>query len=65
MTPELWQRLKPLFHAVPNESAEGCAASIEAACEGDAELKMHLEQLIEAGLEGTRSIDAPRRTLMT
>jgi serine/threonine protein kinase len=59
MTPELWKRLKPLFHAALKKSTEGRAAFIVAACKGDAELKMHLEQLIEAEMRGTQTIDAP------
>ena len=59
MTPELWQRLKPLFHAALEQSAEGRAAFVVAACGDDAELKMHLEQLIEAEQQESRKIDAP------
>jgi hypothetical protein len=39
MTPELWQRLKPLFHAGLQEGPENRAAFNEAACHGDLELK--------------------------
>src|ERR1700728_1904191 len=59
MTPELWQRLKPLFHAALEESAEGRAAFVVAACGDDEELKMHLERLIAAEQQGSRKIDAP------
>jgi hypothetical protein len=59
MTPELWQRLKPLFHAALREGTEGRAAFIEAACGGDLELKTHLKQLLEAEQRDTRSLDAP------
>ena len=63
MTPELWQRLKPLFHAALEESPESRAAFMEAACGGDAELKMHLEQLIKAEEQGSRKIDSPLANL--
>jgi tetratricopeptide (TPR) repeat protein len=59
MTPELWQRLKPLFHAALREGTEDRAAFIQAACGEDHELRMHLEQLIECELQGTQPMDAP------
>jgi len=43
MTPGLWQRLKPLFHAALKEGTKDRAAFIESACGGDLELKMHLK----------------------
>ena len=48
MTPELWQRLKPLFHAALQQGTESRAEFIEAACGEDLELKNHLKQLLEA-----------------
>jgi serine/threonine protein kinase len=59
MTPDLWQRLKPLFHAALREAAENRAAFIEAACNGDPELKTHLKRLLEAEERNTGSLDAP------
>jgi serine/threonine protein kinase len=59
MTPELWQRLKPLFHASLEEDTQNRAVFIEAACGGDLELKMHLEQLLRAEQQDTGSPDAP------
>jgi eukaryotic-like serine/threonine-protein kinase len=59
MTPELWQRLKPLFYAALKEQPQDRAAFVERACGDDQELKMHLKQLIEAEKQGTRTIDAP------
>ena len=59
MTPELWQRLKPLFHAALKRDPQNRAAFIEEACGDDLELRMHLKQLIEAGEQGTGTIDAP------
>jgi tetratricopeptide (TPR) repeat protein len=59
MTPELWQRLKPLFHAALKESTQDRAAFIEAACGEDQELKLQLQQLVQAEMQGTQSIDAP------
>jgi eukaryotic-like serine/threonine-protein kinase len=59
MTPELWQRLKPLFHAALQEGTENRAAFIEAACGGDLELKTHLKQLLEAEQRNPGSLDAP------
>ena len=59
MTPELWQRLKPLFYAALKEDPRYRAAFVEKACGDDQELKLHLKQLIEAEEQGTRTIDAP------
>jgi serine/threonine protein kinase len=59
MTPELWQRLKPLFHAALQEGTENRAAFIEVACGGDLELKTHLKQLLEAEQRNPGSLDAP------
>src|SRR5580704_8606969 len=59
MTPELWQRLKPLFHAALQEDKQDRAAFIDSACGEDQELRLHLEKLIEAEEQGTRTIDAP------
>ena len=59
MTPELWQRLKPLFHAALKEGTEDRAAFIQAACGEDQELRINLEKLIDSELQGTQSIDAP------
>src|ERR1700742_5199331 len=59
MTPELWQRLKPLFHAALEKETQNRASFIEAACDGDLELKMHLKQLLDAEQQDTGSLDAP------
>lgn len=57
MTPELWQRLKPLFHAALEKGTENRAAFIEAACGADLELKTHLEELLEAAQQDAGSLD--------
>ena len=59
MTPELWQRLKPLFQAALEETTQDRAAFIEAACGGDLELKMHLKRLLDAHQQSADSRDAP------
>jgi eukaryotic-like serine/threonine-protein kinase len=59
MTPELWQRLKPLFQAALEETTQDRAAFIEAACGGDLELKMHLKRLLDAHQQSAGSQDAP------
>jgi eukaryotic-like serine/threonine-protein kinase len=63
MTPELWQRLKPLFHAALKEAPRDRATFVEKACGEDQELKGHLNQLIEAEAQGTLTIDAPLANL--
>ncbi len=59
MTPELWQRLKPLFHAALEEGTQDRAAFIESACGGDLELKTQLKQLLDANQQVTGSLDVP------
>ncbi|MEA2260597.1 MAG: eukaryotic-like serine/threonine-protein kinase, partial [Acidobacteriaceae bacterium] len=59
MTPELWHRLKPLFHAALEESKQDRAAFIEAACGDDLELKIHLKRLLDADQQSADSLDAP------
>jgi serine/threonine protein kinase len=59
MTPELWQRLKPLFHAALEKDIQNRAAFVDVACGKDFELKMRLEELLEAEQQDTGSLDAP------
>jgi eukaryotic-like serine/threonine-protein kinase len=59
MTPELWQRLKPLFHNALKEATEDRAAYVAAVCGNDPELKKHLEQLLQAEQQNTVTHDAP------
>src|SRR5260370_2830573 len=59
MTPELWQRLKPLFYDALEVRAEDRAAFIDAACGDDSDLKTHLHQLLEAQQQNTSSREAP------
>ena len=59
MTPELWQRLKPLFYAALKEEPQERAAFVERACGDDRELKTQLQRLIEAEEQGTLTIDTP------
>ena len=58
MTPELWQRLKPLFHAALEESAGDRAAFVDSACGDDQELKRHLKELLDAEEKNNGSRDA-------
>jgi predicted TPR repeat methyltransferase len=53
MTPELWQRLKPLFHAALDCDPSERAKFIGEACAGDAELQLHLNALLRAEEQGT------------
>jgi len=59
MTPELWQRLKPLFHAALEKDTQNRAAFVDAACGKDLELKMRLEELLKAEQQDTGLLDAP------
>ena len=59
MKPELWQRLKPLFHEAIELAAEDRPAFISQACGDDDELKQNLEQLIQDEDEATKTPDTP------
>jgi hypothetical protein len=53
MTPELWQRLKPLFHAALKQDIQARATFVDTACGNDLELKMHLKLLLDAEQQNT------------
>jgi serine/threonine protein kinase len=57
MTPELWQRLKPLFHAAMEQNPQDRAAFIDAACGDDFALKQNLKELIDAEQREAGSIE--------
>jgi tetratricopeptide (TPR) repeat protein len=59
MTPELWQQLKPLFHAALELPVEERTAFMDEACAGDVELRRHLVQLVESAQQDTGTLDAP------
>ena len=59
MNPELWQRLKPLFHNALDRPIEYRAAFIDEACGNDPELKENLVKLVQAAQEATGTLDAP------
>ncbi len=51
MTPELWQRLKPLLHAALDRGSGERAAFISEVCGDDAELRANLVRLIQSAQE--------------
>jgi serine/threonine protein kinase/tetratricopeptide (TPR) repeat protein len=59
MTPELWQRLKPLYEAAMETPEEQRAQFVAEACKDDSELREHLEALLAAPNESTGLFDAP------
>ena len=59
MTPELWQRLKPLFHAALDRDPMERAEFIENACADDPDLKLQLNALLRAEEQGTGSLGGP------
>src|SRR5450631_2799092 len=59
MTPELWQRLKPLFHAALDREPGKRAQFVDQACADDADLKRQLNALIHAEEQGTGSFGGP------
>ena len=56
MTPELWQRLKPLFHAALDHDPAERAQFIDSACAADPELKLQLIALVRAQEQGTEAL---------
>jgi hypothetical protein len=48
ITPELWKRLKPLFYGALEGGTQNRAAYIDTVCGDELELKIHLEQLLDA-----------------
>ncbi len=59
MTPELWQRLKPLYDAALDIPKENRAQFAAQQCGDDDELRRELEALLAANDEGTDSLEAP------
>jgi hypothetical protein len=59
MTPELWLRLKPLFHAALKEDIHTRSTFVDSACGNDLELKMHIKLLLDAEQQNTDSRDKP------
>jgi eukaryotic-like serine/threonine-protein kinase len=59
MTPELYQRLKPLYDAALDVPREKRAQFVAEACGNDEELRVELEALLAANETGTGSLDAP------
>ncbi len=59
MTPELWQRLKPLYAAALEAPEEERAQFIAEACGSDHGLRAALETLVAAGGDSSDSLDTP------
>ena len=59
MTPELWQRLKPLYDAALETPVERRTQFLSEACGHDRELREELAALLKAGSEPTGLCDAP------
>jgi len=59
MTPELWQHLKPLYHAALELPEAARARYVAEACGNDEELKKELAALLKASDGQTGSVDTP------
>ena len=59
MTPELYQRLKPLYDAALDIRKEQRAQFVDEACRDDPEMREHLEALLAAHDESTGPLDVP------
>lgn len=57
--PELWERLKPHFHAAMEMPEQDRAHYLDEVCRDDRELRAALEDLIRASNESTGPADAP------
>src|SRR5277367_5223405 len=59
MTPELWQRLKPLYDAALDMPESMRTHFVDQACGNDGELRKELVELLKASTEPTWTGDAP------
>jgi len=59
MTPEMWQRLKPIYDAALELPESECTQFVEQACGNDLELKRELLALLKASTEATWIGDKP------
>jgi serine/threonine protein kinase len=59
MTPELWERLKPLFDEAVEKSLQDRASFIEGACGDDRELRLELERLVNAHAQPSCPAEKP------
>ena len=59
MTPELWQRLKPLYEAALEMPALERAGFVEEVCGSDVQLKKELENLLKAADDDRSYMDPP------
>ena len=59
MTPDLWERLKPLYHAALEIPEEDRAHFISDACGDDAQVREELAALLKATDESTAFSDSP------
>src|SRR5450631_1733375 len=63
MTPELWQRLKPLFHAAMEQNPVARLDFVKRACNSDPELERQLLLLVQAEEQGNGTLDKPMANL--
>jgi predicted negative regulator of RcsB-dependent stress response len=63
MTPELWQRLKPLFHAAMDKEPGERADFVKEVCNSDLELERELRLLVQAEEQGNGTFDKPMANL--
>jgi serine/threonine protein kinase len=59
MTPEMWERLKPIFYAAMEKPKEERARFIDEQCGNDRELREEAHKLINASGESTGLADVP------
>src|SRR5476651_1084205 len=57
MTPERWQEIERLFHAVLNANPEERAAFLDTACANDARLRGEVEALLRSDGDETNSVE--------
>jgi len=64
MTPDLWQRLKPLFDGALDTPRDQRAQFVASVCGDDSELKEHLSKLLAANDEGSGALSPLDRPLV-
>ena len=59
MRSERWRRIEELYHAALDQDISRRAAFVDAACQGDEELRREVESLLAAGHEDDGRFDSP------
>ncbi|MCD9188602.1 MAG: protein kinase [Pyrinomonadaceae bacterium] len=65
MNKEKWQEISKIFHLALKKNADELPAFLDSVCEGDSEMRLELERLINASFSEDSFIDSPKIGLAT